>query len=82
MSLLARSCAALALTALAAGVVTIAPAGVAAASRDGASAFGTTEPQPTSKKVRTPKRTTRTTTNRTGYTGGSQLITSTATPSA
>ena len=43
MSLLARSCAALAATALAAGVVTIAPTGVAAASRDGASAFGTTE---------------------------------------
>lgn len=59
MSLLARSCAALAITALAAGAVTVAPAGVAAASRDGASAFGTTEPQPTSQKVRTPQRTTR-----------------------
>jgi hypothetical protein len=59
MSVLARSCAALALTALAAGVVTIAPAGVAAASRDGASAFGTTEPQPNSQTVRTPKQTTR-----------------------
>jgi hypothetical protein len=55
MSLLARSCAALAATALAAGVLTIAPAGVAAASRDGASAFGTTEQQPTSL-VRSPKR--------------------------
>jgi hypothetical protein len=51
MSLLARSCAALAISALAAGVVTIAPAGVAAASRDGASAFGTTETQPTSDNV-------------------------------
>jgi hypothetical protein len=59
MSVLARSCAALAVTALAAGVLTVAPAGVAAASRDGASAFGTTAQQPTSKKVRTPKRTTR-----------------------
>ena len=75
MSLLARSCAALALTALAAGVVTIAPAAVAAVPRDGASAFGTTnqqsgpfdhpvdttgvETQPTSQTVRKPKRTTR-----------------------
>jgi len=65
MSLLARSCAALAISVLAAGVVTVAPAGVAAASRDGASAFpafnsfndtfGTTEQQPTSL-VRGPKR--------------------------
>jgi len=60
---------------LAAGVVTVAPAGVATASRDGASAFGTTnqqsgpfdrpvdttgvETQPTSQTVRKPKRTTR-----------------------
>ena len=68
MSLFARSCAALALTAFAAGVVTVAPAGVAAASRGGASVFpafnsfnnsGTTEQQPTSQTVRKPKRTTR-----------------------
>ena len=75
MSLLARSCAALAATALAAGVATIAPAAVAAVPRDGASAFGTTnqqsgpfdrpvdttgvETQPTSQTVRKPKRTTR-----------------------
>jgi hypothetical protein len=77
MPLLARSCAALALTALAAGVVTIAPAGVAAASGGGGIYGGTTdqqpgpvsivkpvdttgtETQPTSKKVRTPTRTTR-----------------------
>ena len=59
MSLLARSFAALALTALAAGVVTVAPAGVAAASRDGASAFGTTQTQPTSQTVRKANRATR-----------------------
>ena len=64
MSLLARSCAALAISALAAGVVTIAPAGVATATTgdiDGASEleFGTTISQPTSKTVRKPKRTTR-----------------------
>ena len=65
ISLLARSYAALAISVLTAGVITIAPAGVAAASRDGASAFpafnsfndtfGTTEQQPTSL-VRGPKR--------------------------
>ena len=52
MSLLARSCAALAVTALTAGVVTVAPAGVAAASSGGGIYGGTTEPQPTSETVR------------------------------
>jgi hypothetical protein len=62
MSLLARACVALAATALTAGVVTIAPTGVATATTgdiDGASGFGTSEPQPASQTVRTPKRTTR-----------------------
>ena len=47
MSLLARSCAALAITALAAGAVTVAPAGVAtASSRGGAGGLVTTETRP------------------------------------
>ena len=47
MSLLARSCAALAISALAAGVVTVAPAGVAAASRsEQFGGVGTTNQQP------------------------------------
>ncbi len=67
-TLSARSCAALAISVLAAGVVTVAPTGVAAASRGGASVFpafnsfnnsGTTEQQPTSQTVRKPKQTTR-----------------------
>ena len=83
MSLLARSCAALAVTALAAGVVTVAPAGVAAASPDGASAFGTTEQQPgpatrsgASKADDTPKRTPRGAAPRTGWSFTPKPVTS------